>query len=1040
MLYMLGCVEGEKGFNSMLAAVKKTILFKIVVVLALTTHTGFAATIISQNFDNTGTFVNGTRLNGTGVGNSATTDARWKLSGQTGYGGSLITSAQSFSSSKSLEVARLNANAYETGQFIGYVDNGINSGTAVVSFRAKRGEAGWSNPGVEYQGAGSTFIVGDNVKLDTVFPAESIGLRLHSDNALYVINNGVFVKILDQIDTPGWATPGTWHAYKMVIDVSSHVYDVYYSANGTDGGYVKLYDNASYNPNYAGSELNAVRAGALYYTTYRGPVWFDNVIMTSESAESEYVLENDAMKIIFSESASGFNCLSIENKLENNARFVEPSGSGLNWAGLWYMTFTNGSTTIDISNISVGIRSAQWQDNNTKLVLKWEDITLGADTGCLDVTANISLPSGNNPSTWTIAVANTSSMWGIESVRYPLLRTVCKSGTADVLLPTGAYGGTLKKNNTSTWNDHYPSGSPYCCMQFVAFNKGNAGLYIAAHDGNANYKTLDLTLDQHFFFDVLAENPNEAGDANLPAISFVVQAYSGNWWEAAKIYRDWALQQKWADEGWLADRTNIPGNFLDIGYWAADTANPNSWLGDDIFVTDMGRMKSTFAPLKLGLHWYGWNSSPFDTNYPEMFPILDQGIDDDIETFQAQGTSVMPYTNGLMWDTGLSNFTGTAQPAAVKDKDGNLVLAAGELGHEFAMMCPYTSVWQDKIHDLCERLINPNELDVDGIYLDQLGGHKPDLCYDSSHGHPLGGGHHWVDGYRTMLSNITTTVGSNAYLASEMFAEPYMDYIHGFLIGALYRATDDVPLMQAVYSGYANTFGALESECDSFGTFTLIQGTSFLYGVTPSWLKPYLLLADQNKTNLSVDLAKYRVAAKDYMVYGELVDEVPITETTNITKNIYAFFDHAGTTPLYSINSRAVKGTIWRTRDEDSLGIVVMNLDLQSRGATFTINVNDYLDNTSGMGIYNITPAGTAFVENLAATGIIERSLTLAAHEILVLAIHSNQAMCGDSGTLYLPLDLNRDCYVDLGDVAVFASQWLWCTDPANSNCDQYWK
>jgi len=82
--------------------------------------------------------------------------------------------------------------------------------------------------------------------------------------------------------------------------------------------------------------------------------------------------------------------------------------------------------------------------------------------------------------------------------------------------------------------------------------------------------------------------------------------------------------------------------------------------------------------------------------------------------------------------------------------------------------------------------------------------------------------------------------------------------------------------------------------------------------------------------------------------------------------------------------------------------------------------------------------------------------------------------VCGDPGTVYLPVDLDKDCrvdwgdfsifasywlydncqtpdfcggadmdqssLVDWGDFSIFASQWLWCTDPADPNCDQYWR
>jgi len=47
---------------------------------------------------------------------------------------------------------------------------------------------------------------------------------------------------------------------------------------------------------------------------------------------------------------------------------------------------------------------------------------------------------------------------------------------------------------------------------------------------------------------------------------------------------------------------------------------------------------------------------------------------------------------------------------------------------------------------------------------------------------------------------------------------------------------------------------------------------------------------------------------------------------------------------------------------------------------------------------------------------------------------------CGDAGTVYLTSDLDQDCYVNWQDFAIFAGYWLQCTDPANPDCDQYWK
>ena len=64
-----------------------------------------------------------------------------------------------------------------------------------------------------------------------------------------------------------------------------------------------------------------------------------------------------------------------------------------------------------------------------------------------------------------------------------------------------------------------------------------------------------------------------------------------------------------------------------------------------------------------------------------------------------------------------------------------------------------------------------------------------------------------------------------------------------------------------------------------------------------------------------------------------------------------------------------------------------------------------------------------------------EHSLNIPGKLIIV-----DPEFCGDEGTVYVLADLDMNCYVNWGDFAVFASQWLWCTDPAEPNCDQYWK
>jgi len=711
------------------------------------------------------------------------------------------------------------------------------------------------------------------------------------------------------------------------------------------------------------------------------------------SAQVKSVLENDALKIVFSDKASGFDCLAIENKLAGNTRFIVPEGSALNWPGLWSITLSAPSCggkreRLHINNKdSSGLKTANLQTSvaGEELVLQWKGMSLEEKEYCLDVTATISLANGEGPSEWRINFVNRSQKWGVDDVSYPILRTVCKKGTADVLLPSGSFGGKLKKNNTSAFYDTYPSGAPYCAFQLMAFNQGNAGLYMAAHDGQANVKIVSLTADQHATFKLLAENQGVAGADMLPLFPYVIAAYRGDWWTAAKMYRQWGLQQKWSRRGWLATRTDLPTkNFLDIGFWVHANAWSTESPASELLRRDMATICEAFAPLTVALHLYNWHVQPFDTNYPEFFPVKEH-IPADIKRFQSQGLSVMPYINALMWDTGLDSFTETTKAAAVKKPDGDILRLHGEFTHEFTAMCPYTSLYQDTIHDLSERLIDPKELDFDGIYYDQMGGHRPDLCYDASHGHPLGGGSHWTDGYRTMLERIEKTVSDNAYYTLEMFTEPYVDYMQGFLGAHLERNDDDVPLVQAIYSGYATSVGRFENKRDPADTFATIQGDSFVWGIMPGWFKPTFQY-NKEKLDLAVKLSRYRMAAKDFLVYGELVGEVQILpKADKIVRTVYG--------PYFKVNARLKKfkplqGSIWRTYDGKSLGIVVMNMDSKPRRATFSVDIQQWLKNGNlqELGIYRILPQGIVF-EQLTTSESIERDLALDAHEVLLLAI-----------------------------------------------------
>ena len=59
----------------------------------------------------------------------------------------------------------------------------------------------------------------------------------------------------------------------------------------------------------------------------------------------------------------------------------------------------------------------------------------------------------------------------------------------------------------------------------------------------------------------------------------------------------------------------------------------------------------------------------------------------------------------------------------------------------------------------------------------------------------------------------------------------------------------------------------------------------------------------------------------------------------------------------------------------------------------------------------------------------------LTQNQVQGLMVTNTPVSCGGA----LAADLNKDCYVNFGDLAVLAEEWLRCVDPANTSCETPW-
>ncbi len=444
-----------------------------------------------------------------------------------------------------------------------------------------------------------------------------------------------------------------------------------------------------------------------------------------------------------------------------------------------------------------------------------------------------------------MTITNETSLT-IEEVAFPTINGVgqISQSPGDDFLAYPSMSGLLFKNPLENfrinrgwgWELYYPSS--YGNMQFVAVYGTNprAGLYLASLDTAANSKFLNVGKpDETWLSFAIAHRPEIVVSPGWRrSLDAVVATFSGDWYDAARIYRDWALQQPWAAKGPVRSRSDLPAWLTQIGlrqwiftYPLQYHANPFSIVPDVL----ADSASSLGFPVLAG--WIGWERLGWYLAYPDVFPPK-EGWESFSQTIRsAQNTSsFVAFIPCATSYSALARDWDSARSAACQDQNGNLLdpflyseysaPAGSNLIAPLYKMCPTTPLWQDKLRTLLTTLATNG---ADLIYLDGFPVFGPQPCMATNHPHPAGGGHWWFDAYRDTFQQIKASMrAANARLAygSEGMAEtclPFLDVqwdpsTTGWSPTSMAGGVQDVssvqliPLWHAVYHDY----GLLESQ------------------------------------------------------------------------------------------------------------------------------------------------------------------------------------------------------------------------------------
>jgi hypothetical protein len=289
----------------------------------------------------------------------------------------------------------------------------------------------------------------------------------------------------------------------------------------------------------------------------------------------------------------------------------------------------------------------------------------------LDVIITVRVTDGEPGSRWRLRLRNGAG-WRVVDIQFPYVVTRYDLH-GSLLLPhyagkllTDPQPHTLGPDADLAWrfnprngdSVHYPGGS-FC--QLMAFYTREAGLYMACEDAAANvklFKALHRAPGIRLGIAHVGDWP-EDGERQLE-YDVVLQAFTGDWYDAAEIYRSWSLQQVWGTP--LHQRADVPAWLLDSpayitlrlqGELDAGPVFPvTPFLPPSRALPQLDRLAARLeAPLAAVL--MSWErGGPWV--YPDCFPPA--GGDDGMRAFCAAAREreweVGSFCNGTRWVTG----------------------------------------------------------------------------------------------------------------------------------------------------------------------------------------------------------------------------------------------------------------------------------------------------------------------------------------------------------------------------------------------------
>ncbi|HSL69002.1 MAG TPA: DUF6259 domain-containing protein [Longimicrobiales bacterium] len=663
----------------------------------------------------------------------------------------------------------------------------------------------------------------------------------------------------------------------------------------------------------------------------------------------------------------------------------------------WLLDLPPGSAKTSVSPADARSFRAHPEADGRGVRLEWSDFGLAAAPN-LRVVVTVRAQGAEPMSTWRIALAGLGAL-GVEQVRFPRVTGIPPLGAGEELAvprwmgqrsrdPRAQFVGRDGGGRRQEWP--YPG---TLSMQAIAlYRVGDAGLYLAADDTLAYRKTFALWGDgqRDISYELVQALPNPGAPraAWQPAFSSLIGTFEGDWLTAVEHYREWGTRQRWARESRL-NRGLVPKWLLETGMWVWNRGRSPGVLPPAV------TLRETLG-LPVSVFWHWWHHGPYDTSFPDYLPPREgaEPFTKAVAAAHAANVHAITYMNQRLWCTRTPSWEAEgAARWAVKGRDGKIHEEVYNIfdPQPCAPMDVTTEFWRAKYAGIADTVLN--QYGIDGIYMDQAV--QSLVCWDPTHGHPVGGGNYWMGGFEALAANIRTRArsGPNLLLAGEGAGEAWLSSLDLMLTLQVSQERysdpasgwEPIPMFQAAYHNFGITYGSYSSltmpPYDDLWPaatapaeplklmdevfqrqFYLEQARSFVWGLQPTIanFRPEHLQLRPRETAYMMRLARVRSRALDWLLYGTFLRppalNVPEVDVQLSRVSIYAA-QRAGPRVSQGRYPAAIAGA-WRAKD-GSIAIAVASILDEPTRVSFTFDAAAY-GVAAGGTIFRIDESGRA--------------------------------------------------------------------------------